>query len=97
MPHTTCEQACDAPAAVYAIDPAPGGWGGNYCRDHARALRFTVTDWLTIPRDIGWCAACGEHDARLCDCLHEGRTRLTASDHDPYRPQTAPAPRRRPR
>jgi hypothetical protein len=34
---------------------------------------------MRIPRNIGPCPACGEHDARLCDCTAEGRTRLVAT------------------
>jgi hypothetical protein len=80
-----CEQNTDHAADVYAIDPRPGGWGGRYCAGCAKALRFQVTDWLTVPRNVGWCPACGEHDARLCDCLPDGRTRLATSKDDPYR------------
>jgi hypothetical protein len=41
-----CEQKCGRPAAVYALDPLPGGWGGYYCEPCAEALRFTITDRL---------------------------------------------------
>jgi hypothetical protein len=32
-PEHVCERACGQRAAVYAINPRPGGWGGRYCRD----------------------------------------------------------------
>lgn len=43
---TSCEQRCGQPAAVYAIDPCPGGWGGRYCRVCASALGFQTVDVL---------------------------------------------------
>lgn len=47
FPHQReCGQRCGRPAAVYAIDPLPGGWGGRYCEPCARALKFTITDRL---------------------------------------------------
>lgn len=39
-----CEQGCGHPATVYAIDPAPGGWGGWYCDPCASDLGFRITD-----------------------------------------------------
>jgi hypothetical protein len=39
-----CEQRCGRPAAVYALDPLPGGWGGYYCVPCQEALRFQITD-----------------------------------------------------
>lgn len=68
-----CEQApCGKAAEVYAVDPLPNGWGGNYCEEHADALRFRITDrycsctcgcqHVLSPHEKGsagyWCDAC---------------------------------------
>ena len=42
----TCEQHCERPATVYAMDRLPGGWGGFYCEPCAKALNFQITDRL---------------------------------------------------
>ena len=42
----TCEQHCERPATVYAMDRLPGGWGGFYCEPCAKALDFQITDRL---------------------------------------------------
>lgn len=48
---TRCEQRCGCTATVYAIDPAPGGWGGRYCGPCADRLGFTITDRLLVTCD----------------------------------------------
>lgn len=42
-----CEQGCHNPAQCYAMGPYAGDWGGYYCFDCAKALKFNITDYLT--------------------------------------------------
>ncbi len=39
-----CEQGCGHPAECYSADMIPGGWGGFYCHECTKALRFHILD-----------------------------------------------------
>lgn len=67
-----CVQCGDALAAVYAIDPAPGGWGDWYCEPCALSFRpaFQIIDRLPLKPagrvnrlPVGECEQCDAYTA----------------------------------